>query len=276
MEYGLKKILDIVKKQRGFDFSGYRSPMLERRIQKRVLATRSENIENYMEYLNSNSDELNHLINVFTINVSHFFRNSFIFEYISKIIIPSLIQSKIKDKDHNIRVWSAGCSYGEEPYSMAILLNDIINKEEVDIRTNIFATDLDKKAITNASIGTYGFDSVRNVKFGTFQKYFTQTENKFQLDPKIKKMVQFSFFDLQDENRLVPPDSIFGGFDILLCRNVLIYFEPEYQKIIFNKLYQSLNKDGYLVLGEAEVPIEGFKNKFRKEIKCCKVYRKIG
>ncbi len=87
-------------------------------------------------------------------------------------------------------------------------------------------------------------------------------------------MVQFSFYDLLDKNRFVPPDSIFGGFDIVLCRNVLIYFDLDYQKIIFNKLYRSLNKNGYLVLGEAEVPVEGFKHKFRRENKCCKIYRK--
>jgi len=276
MEYGLKRILDYLKDQRGFDFSGYRTSMLERRIEKRIFATQSKNLDDYFKYVKNFSVELDQLIDVFTINVSRFFRNSFIFEYISKMIIPSIIQTKIKNDDLNFRVWSAGCSFGEEPYSMAILLNEIINKEEVDISVNIFATDLDKKAITRASKGVYDFDSIKNVKIDTFQKYFTKTKNRFQLDPEIKKMVQFSFHDLLDENRLVPPDSIFGGFDIVLCRNVLIYFEPEYQKIIFNKLYKSLNKNGYLILGEAEVPIEGFKNKFSRENKCCKIYRKIG
>lgn len=276
MEYGLKKILDYLKEQRGFDFSGYRTSMLERRIQKRVYATCSKNLDDYFKYVSRFPVELDKLIDVFTINVSSFFRNSLSFEYINKIIIPDLLQFKNSNKDNNIRIWSAGCSFGEEPYSMAIILNEIISKEEVDIRTNIFATDIDKKAIKRAADGSYAFESIKNVKFGTFQKYFTQTKNKFQLDTEIKKMVQFSFYDLLDKNRLVPPDSIFGGFDIVLCRNVLIYFEPEYQKIIFNKLYKSLNKNVYLILGEAEVPTEGFKHKFSRENKCCKIYRKIG
>lgn len=272
----LKSILSLLKEQRGFDFSGYRTSMLERRVQKRVFATHSENLEDYLSYLTTNPNELDNLIDVFTINVSRFFRNSLSFAYIIKIIIPDLFLTKTKEKDNSLRIWSAGCSFGEEPYSMAIILNEFLKKEDRNIRLDIFATDIDKKAIKRASVGTYGFESIKTVKYGILKKYFSQVDEKFILAPEIKQMVQFSFYDLLDENHLVPPDSIFGGFDIVLCRNVLIYFEPSHQKIIFNKLYKSLNKNGYLILGEAETPIEGFKHKFRKENKNSKIYRKIG
>lgn len=276
MEYGIRNILNILKNQRGLDFSGYRASMLERRLQKRIYGSRSTSLNDYYEYLNNHSDEMDKLIDVFTINVSRFFRNSFIFEYISKIIIPDLLQFKNTNNDNSLRIWSAGCSFGEEPYSMAIILNEIISKEETQFTTNIFATDIDKKAIRRAAEGTYGIDSIENLKFGLFQKYFNKEDKRFKIDPYIKSMVQFSFYDLLDSKNLVPPESIFGGFDIVLCRNVLIYFEPEYQKIIFNKLYHSLNNNGFLILGEAEMPVEGFKHKFKRENKCCKIFRKIG
>lgn len=272
----LKSILSLLKEQRGFDFSGYRTSMLERRVQKRVFASQSKNLDDYLSYLKEHPLELDNLIDVFTINVSRFFRNSLSFAYIIKIIIPDLFLTKTKEKDNSLRIWSAGCSFGEEPYSMAIILNEFLKKEERNIRLDIFATDIDKKAIKRAAVGTYGFESIKTVKYGILKKYFSQVDEKFILAPEIKQMVQFSFYDLLDENHLVPPDSIFGGFDIVLCRNVLIYFEPSHQKIIFNKLYKSLNKNGYLILGEAETPIEGFKHKFRKENKNSKIYRKIG
>ena len=263
-----------MKEQRGFDFTGYRTSMLERRVQKRVYSTNSKNFDDYLEYLDHHPGELDNLIDVFTINVSRFYRNSLSFEYISKIIIPELFLAKAKENDNNLRIWSAGCSFGEEPYSMAIIFNEFLRKEETSIKLNIFATDIDKKALKRASEGCYGFNSIEKIKFGIFKKFFTIEGDQFKIDPEIKKMVQFSFYDLLDKNRFVPPDSIFGGFDIVLCRNVLIYFDLDYQEIIFNKLYRSLNKNGYLILGEAEVPVEGFKHKFRRENKCCKIYRK--
>jgi len=272
----LIKILNLLKEQRGFDFRGYRTSMLERRVQKRLYSTKSNDLDDYFEYLNNNPDELDNLIDVFTINVSRFFRNSLSFEYIKKIIIPDLFTSKAKNNDNSLRIWSAGCSFGEEPYSMAIIINEFLRKEETTIKLNIFATDIDKKALDKAAVGSYGVNSIDKVKYCILQKYFAQDGEQFRIDQDIKKLVHFSFFDLLDKKHLVPPDSIFGGFDIVICRNVLIYFNPDYQQIIFNKLSKSLNPNGYLILGESEVPVDGFKHKFRRENKCCKIYRKIG
>lgn len=271
----LKDILLLLQEQRGFDFSGYRSTMLERRLQKRIYSTNSKNSEEYFTYLNQNSDEFDNLIDVFTINVSSFFRNPLMFEYLRKIVIPDIYSAKAKEGSVNLRIWSAGCSFGEEPYSLAILLNEFYEKEESSVESIIFATDIDKKALKQAAIGRYGFNSIKNIKYGLLQKYFTIDGAYFDIVSQIKKQVNFSLFDILNKNILVPPDSIFGGFDLVLCRNVLIYFEVEYQKMIFHKLYKSLNPNGFLVLGEAEMPIEGFQHKFKRMSNCCKIYRKI-
>lgn len=268
-------ILQYLNQQRSFDFSGYRASMLERRIHKRLLATGCKNYDEYIEYLNQHNDELDNMIDVFTINVSHFFRNSLTFEYIRKIVLPDIISDKSKDPDASLRIWSAGCSFGEEPYSMAMIVDDTLQRETFSIDVNIFGTDIDKKALKKAAIGTYGSNSIKNTKYNYIEKYFTQAENQFNVDPKIKSMVRFSFHDLLGKNDTVPSDSIFGGFDVVLCRNVLIYFEPEFQIRIFNKLYKSLKPNGYLVLGESEVPIESFRYKFKRECNICKIYRKI-
>ncbi len=266
------KIIKLLHEKRGFDFSGYRGAMIERRLQKRIYATKSENKDEYYNYLLQNPDEFDLLIDVFTINVSRFFRDAPTFEYLSKIIIPDLFLSK----ENSLRIWSAGCSFGEEPYSVAILLNEFLKKEKFKKDIHIFATDLDKKALAKASIGTYNFDSIKDTKYGILKDYFTPDGNQFTIDPEIKKRIQFSFFNLLDKNHLSPPESIFGGFDLVLCRNVLIYFEPEYQKEIFIKLHKSIKMNGYLILGEAEVPNQEIISKFRRETNCSKIYRKIG
>lgn len=270
----IQSILEFLYNERGLDFKGNRISMLERRMNKRLLSSGKENFKEYFEYLRNEQIEIDNLIDVLTINVSRFFRDSLSFKYITKIIIPSVTQRKINSKD-SLRIWSAGCSFGEEPYSMAIIINEFLRKEEASVLLNIFATDIDKKALIRAAKGCYNFESIKHLQYIFLDRYFTQEGDQFILDPEIKKMVQFSFHDLLDKKRFAPPDSIFGEFDIVLCRNVLIYLNREYQKIVFRKLYRSLKPNGYLILSEAEVPVKEFYHKFRRENKFCKIYRKI-
>lgn len=274
-EKHISTIVRLLKVQRGFDFSGYRQPMLERRINKRIFKTNCSNFENYVDFIHKNPNELDQLIDVFTINVSKFYRNPLSFEYLRKIILPEIFYKKTQESESSLRVWSAGCSYGEEAYSIAILISEFLKKEESSIDLSVFATDLDKNALKGATTGLYNQASIENLKYCHVQSYFKQIDDKFKIDPDIQKKVQFSFYDLLDKKRMVPPESIYGGFDIVLCRNVLIYFELEHQKQIFEKLYRSLNLNGFLVLGEAEIPLEEFKKKFKRENIVCKVYRKI-
>ena len=139
----------------------------------------------------------------------------------------------------------------------------------------IFATDIDREALRTGKEGIYSIEDVSNVKLGLLRKYFSVEKNIYRIDEKIKEKVSFSFFDLLHKRSFSPAESIFGGFDIVLCRNVLIYFNFEFQEIIFEKLYRSLNSGGYLILGESETPVEKYKSKFKKVNNCCKIYRKI-
>src|SRR5665811_2084157 len=136
-------ILNFVKEKRGFDFSGLREQMLERRIQKRVISTFCKDFDGYFTFLCQQPTEIDKLIDVLTINVSHFFRDALTFEYLREIVIPKIVFEKVKENNKSLRIWSAGCSFGEEPYSIALLLNEILNKEAIEIQLNIFATDID-------------------------------------------------------------------------------------------------------------------------------------
>lgn len=271
----LKTILNILHDKRGFDFSGYRSSMLDRRIQKRIGASKSANLNEYAEYLKQNDNELDSLIDVLTINVSRFFRDTFAYEYFASNVLPKLIEAKKISQDFSLRVWSAGCAAGEEPYSVAILLKEIIEKEDCKFNTTIIATDIDKKIIKKAKEGVYNFDSIQDVKYNLLKKYFIAKGTKFEIKSKIKNMVNFSEFDMINKKLSVPSESIFGNFDIVLCRNLLIYFDSKFQEEIINKLYYSLNKTGILFLGETELPLGNFKTKLIRKNNLCKIYWKI-
>ncbi len=274
MNCKIKKILDYLQNQKGFDFSGYRRSMLERRINKRLLATETQNFNEYCKYLMNNQTEVDELIDALTINVSQFFRNPFVFEFISEKLVPRLIFGKLKKKEKYLRIWSTGCASGEEPYSLAIIFNEFLEKENLGLDLIIFATDIDKKSLKSAKERVYSFESIKEVKYGLLSKYFIRKNSSFKIVSKIKNMVSFSFYDLLEKRNYAPPESVYGNFDLIFCRNVLIYFNSEYQEKIFKKLYLSLAPKGYLILGESEMISKKYERYFTKMSEYLKIFQK--
>jgi chemotaxis protein methyltransferase CheR len=270
----LTPILEYLLEKRGFDFSGYHPAMLVRRIGQRLTATSCKDFSEYLSCLQENTDELDHLIDVITINVSRFFRDTLTFELIADRILPALVREKTRARDCSLRVWSAGCAKGEEPYSLAILIHELLSKEEVAMNLHLFATDIDRGALAGAGKALYPLSSIENIKHRLLTKYFTPEGTSFRLMPEIKKRVTFSLYDMLDKARAVPPESVFGAFDLVLCRNLLIYFNTEYQNIIFEKLYHSLANHGYLILGEAEAPTMAYRHHFSRVFDFSPIYRK--
>jgi len=271
---GLTPILDYLLEKRGFDFSGYHPAMLARRIGQRLAATSCKDFSAYLSCLQRNADELDRLLDVITINVSRFFRDTLTFELIADRILPEIIREKTQSRDQSLRVWSAGCARGEEPYSLAILIHELLRKKEVALNLHLFATDIDCGALADAGKALYPLSSVENIKHRLLTKYFTAEGTSFRLMPEIKKRVTFSPYDMLDKKHGVPPESVFGNFDLVLCRNLLIYFNIEYQETIFEKLYHSLAKNGILLLGEAEAPTTMYRHHFSRVFDFSPIYRK--
>lgn len=269
-------ILKYLHETRGLDFSGYRISLLKRRIVQRFSATTCNTTAEYFQYLQDHPDELDLLIDTLTINVSRFFRDTLTFEYIAEGVLPAIISQKKAANDRSLRLWSAGCAMGEEPYSVSILIHELLEKESLSLDVHLFATDIDEKILAKAHRAQYPFESVSGIKFGLLKKYFGITENGFQLIPEIRNSVSFSVYDILDNKTIAPSESIFGGFDMVLCRNLLIYFDPGYQDRICEKLYRSLSKNGYLVLGSAELPPIRFNACLKKVMACCHIYQKTG
>jgi chemotaxis methyl-accepting protein methylase len=248
--------------------------MVERRILQRFGSTKCENATDYLHYLQKTPDELDNLIDVLTINVSRFFRDAMTFEYIARRILPAIAHQKKMAGARSLRVWSNGCAMGQEPYSVAILIHDFIKQEALKLDVNIFATDIDTRIIKKAQTAVYPSESMKNVKYRWLKKYFLTQGKSFHLIPEIRDLVLFSCYDILDKNSYVPPESIFGSFDMVLCRNVLIYFDMTHQNKIFEKLYRALTKHGYLILGDAEMPSAKYRRYFKQVNDCCHIYQK--
>ncbi len=267
-----KKILEHLLENRGLDFSGYHPAMLERRIMQRLRVAGCVDVAEYCFFLLNNPDEIDNLLDAITINVSRFFRDTLTFELIADQILPALAREKMNRNDASLRVWSAGCAQGEEPYSMAILIRELQDKEGWPEHVHFFATDIDAKALIAAKKALYATESLKNVKFRLLTRHFSHHGELFSLNPEIRELVAFSRYDLLDKTHGVPPESVFGDFDLVLCRNVLIYFNLNYQIGIFERLYRALHPSGSLVLGMAEAPPETFRQNFQRMFPFCSIY----
>lgn len=255
--------------------------MLKRRLERRLTATRSparigsggEAYLDYARFLDSHPEEYKKLFDDLTINVSRFFRNPLTFELIYKVVLPDMIEYKQRSMDNMIRIWSTGCADGEEPYSIAILLAELLGKQLKNYNITIYATDIDTDALDNAKTGIYSEDCVVEVKKGLLDKYF-HFDGNYRIKEDVKELVDFSYHDLTSEKFIAPTKSVFINFDLILCRNVLIYFSRTLQNKVFNNFTHDLNKNGYLILGEAETLPDDFKSDFVCGDNLSKIYQR--
>ena len=245
-------VLAELNRARGLDFSGYRQSMIQRRVRARMMRLRCDSPELYLQRLRSDPTECDHLIDTIAINVSEFFRDPIVWEILAQSILPEILERKSQEGVHEIRAWSAGCAAGEEAYSLAILLDQAIEGESARWRTLIFGTDIDQQTLEEAATGIYPRESVGNVKLDILDRYFSVEGDRFEVDPALRSQVCFSTADLTSSAGHAPSDSVFGTFDLVLCRNVLIYFSRELQARVSETLLRSLAPRGYLILGPSE------------------------
>ncbi len=216
-----------------------------RRIMKRISLLQIKGIPEYSCYLETHPEELDALFRDLLIGVTKFFRDPEAFGYLEENILPELVNSA--SQDGTIRVWIPGCSTGEEAYSIAIILREVIDnlRAGVDLKLQIFATDIDDRSIHIARKGFYLANIASEVSPERLDKYFTEVESGYIVKKIIREMVVFASHDLVKD----PP---FTKMDIISCRNLLIYFNSDLQKKIIPTFYYSLNSGGILFLGTAE------------------------
>lgn len=247
-----ERCIDFVKLKFGCDISMYDTSFLKKVINGRMTVLDCITIDNYLLFLENYPDEYTELIDQLSNSYSEFFRNPIAFAYLEQIVLPMLIGKKIKNGEKEIRIWSAACASGQEAYSIAILCNELIESNKSDIACRIFATDISRKDLNIAQRGVFQMSSLTKVSLNRILKYFTQQGENFTIDPNLRKLIDFSFFDLLAENGSSPPASIYGNFDLVFCSNLLFYFKPEYRQKILDKSLNCLSSDGYLITGESE------------------------
>ena len=229
-ERELRFLLDKIKRNRNIDFSQYRLRVLERRIQHRLHLTGCANYLDYVMLLNKDPEEYDRLIECLTIKVSEFFRDPKVFDLFGDMVIPQIVSEKQARGDKKIRAWSCGAAFGQEAYSMAILFCEVLGTDLDGFDIKILATDIDKDALEKAPWGSYDRTSLRKISPHLLFKYFTRFGDRYILSDKARSLVSFNYHDIVSGNT-------FSGMDLVLCRNLLIYFQKELQKTILQNLH---------------------------------------
>jgi two-component system CheB/CheR fusion protein len=266
-EDALRDILSQVSRQTNIDFRPYKPSTILRRIARRMAVTHNHSIRDYEHYLEAHPEEVGELVMAFLIKVTEFFRDGDAFSYLRDQVLPRLIE-RGRENGRVLRCWSAGCATGEEPYSLALLIADHLGAELPEWSIKIFATDLDDGAIGYARRGVYPRNVLNNLPDDYRARFFEPTDQGYRISKALRQMV---IFGQQDLSRGAP----FPRIDLVVCRNLLIYFKPELQQHVLDLFAYSLHQvNGYLFLGKAETARPS-KATFEMTDKRWKVYRCI-
>jgi two-component system, chemotaxis family, CheB/CheR fusion protein len=241
-EPDFSEILDILQQSTGVDFSNYRTTTIERRIRRRMLLNNQEKISDYVAYLRKNKSEIDLLYKDIFIHVTNFFRNPEKFETLRSKVLPALLGHRPEEP---WRIWVAGCSSGEEVYSLAIVILEFLASRRAHGRLQIFATDISESEIQKARAGVYSKDIEKDVSAKHLKKFFDKIDGNYKITKSIRELCVFAKHDLTKD----PP---FSRMDLISCSNVLIYLEPAMQQKVLNTFHVSLKPSGFLLLGKSE------------------------
>jgi chemotaxis methyl-accepting protein methylase len=221
-------------------------------IQKRIEATHSASQNKYYQLLLEDEAESIMLIDALQIHYSEFFRNPLTFAVLEKIILPSILFEKKRKYKNEIRIWSAACAAGQEAYSLAILLEELMEINNRKIKYKVFATDAAAAQIQIAAEGRYDEEYIQNLSLKRLKKWFSKNNTSYRVNSDLVQHIQFAVFDLFNPHLSCPPESIFGEFDIVVCANIFYYLNPEHKRKVLDKITNTLTAGGYLVTGETE------------------------
>ena len=236
-------LLRHIKEQRGFDFTGYKRASLVRRVQRRMSTVGLPTYEEYLDRLMLQPEEFKELFDTTLINVTSFFRDADAWEHLREELLPPLLKGR---DGQPVRLWSAGCASGQEAYTMAMVLAELLGVEEVRERVKIYATDIDEDALAQARQASYTATQLETVPGDLAEKYFEAAGDRYVFRKELRRSVIFGRNDLVQ-------DAPISHVDLLACRNTLMYFNAETQAQILNRMHFALRPDGILFLGKAEM-----------------------
>jgi two-component system CheB/CheR fusion protein len=239
-------LLEFLKRQRGLDFTGYKRTSLERRFRRRMDTVGCPSYSDYLDYLEVHPDEYEQLFEMLLINVTEFFRDPPAWHDLQERILPDLIAAKADDEP--IRVWSAGCASGQEAYTIAMVLAEVLGVDAYRERVKIYATDIDEDALTQARLAVYSAKDLESVPAELRDRYFERSDQRWAFRKDLRRTVIFG------RNNLIQ-DAPISRLDLLVCRNTLMYFNAETQARILRHFHFALRDEGVLMLGKSEMMI---------------------
>ena len=293
-ECSLTQILDKLWFEKGYDFRGYKISSIKRRVTRRMGLNNIESYERYRSFLDSSPAEYHRLLYDLTIKVTGFFRDAYPFYILRDRVLPDIISSppfknpplspfakggykginggfsgqNLWKKEREIRIWCPGCATGEEPYSIGMLLLEALKEDAGRLNIKIFGTDICRDTLEKARLGVYHYSFIEVMEKGYRDNYFIPHDNNYRIKYCVRQMVRYGIHNLVNH----PPIS---HLDLLLCRNVLIYFDKGLQEKVFRDFYYALRPKGYLALGKSEVIINEFRDAFIEIDRKARVYQKI-
>jgi len=262
----LPKIIDVLRTKTVHDFSHYKHGTLERRVGRRMAMVAIKTASAYLDLLVRDSNERDQLSRDLLINVTGFFRDAPVFEFLEKDVVPKLVRDH--DPDRPLRIWVAGCSSGEETYSLAMLFREQIAALKRDVKLQIFASDVDPDAVAIARDGVYPHSIEADVSPVRLAAFFTREDHSYRVSPELRGSVVFTVQDVLAD----PP---FARLDFVSCRNLLIYLRPEAQAKVAAVFHFALHEGGLLLLGKAEA-ISAADGRFAVVSKAERLYRRVG
>ena len=263
-EVTLKDLLQELAEKRQFDFRGYKRTTMERRFRKRMFQLNIGSYGEYAEYIRKHGDEVDGLLTTLLINVTEFFRDPPAWEILRRETLAPMVR-QLRPGD-SLRAWSAGCASGEEAYSIAILLNEVLGPRIGEFDVKVYATDIDREALETARRGEYTPEGLRRVRPEWREKYFYGTE-KLRVNRELRRRVIFGQSNLAH-------DAPISHVNVLVCRNVLIYFDTELQRHILGRLYYALEPGGILFLGKSESQLSKWRQ-FRRLSTRWRIFQRV-
>lgn len=259
--------MEKVYRERGFDFREYKETTLSRRLERRLHAQSVKTYAAYGRILDQDPAEYDKLFNDLTIKVTSFFRDEVAFKALAEVVLPTLIKRRI-EKNKDLRVWSAGCATGQESYSIAMLLMEMLGMKVDSKRISVLATDVDPQALARAKEGIFPCAEVEAVRSAWRRRYFISRDDCFRAKPALKQLVTFRVHNLVNE-------APYKDLDLVVCRNVLIYFSLPLQMQVLRDFYNGLRRGGFLLLGKAEIPLGEATALFEPVNKKAKLFKKV-
>lgn len=267
------ELVKIIYDKTRIQMTDHKRALVNARISKRLRALNMDSFKEYIDSLKNASDdeEVTNFINAVTTNKTDFFRENKHFEYMKSSFLPAWEKSYKEGKVHNLRIWSAACSTGEEPYTIAMTLHEYFGERYDKYDIKILASDIDTNVLSHAMRGVYKEESVEPIANSILRKYFLKGSGENEGFYRVKSLLQKDLF-FRQLNFKEADFNIHTMFDLIFCRNVIIYFDKEFQKELFLKFYKYMKEDSLVFIGHSET-LFGISDKFKYV--ASNIYKKI-